>query len=361
MLGVKYSCSSHFDATFYRKRYGFSSPPFFSDSDLEKIAKTEGIRQGHQLHSGSRTFKIVVMTKDEWPLIRSWVLYHAHIFGGENIYILDGSSNTDQISFLREASRRLGVVVFFSQSNLHELQTEVNTILSSLSESSDFLTKCDSDEFIVRLEYSSHSDLLAFSSSGVRDVVNRLPIDGKRYKFTYYSHSVPITNCSFGDDPALTTFFEHPWKTTLKTFFASGSFESTDIGNHNGKVREPPFSNDGFHATDLAIAHFHYGCFDVRMFNTKKALLSLKFISESDSNQEQIAKLIALDTSKVNSGHKVSIYLEFLTDPAAFRLKNEHRSTSNTNPHNKEVIVFHGIRSVVEQKMCEWDGQCDII
>ena len=357
-LGVNYPCVPLFDPVFYRHRYGISSS--FSDDDVLGVAMNEGIKKGHVLHPGPKTFKIVVMTKDEWPLIRSWVLYHAKIFGGENLYVLDGSSDPDQIRFLQDAARRLNVVVFFTKSNLHQLQGEINNIMRSIANSTDFLTKVDSDEFIVRLEHSADYGLRDFSVSGIRDEINNLFVDGRRYKFTYYSHSVPITNCTFGDDPAATIYFEKPWETSLKTFFLGFSFQGADLGNHFGLVREPPFTNKDFLASDLAIAHYHYGCFDVRIYNTKKALLSLGYINENDPINVQIDKLGRLDAASINSGHKVQIFLEFLKDPVSFRSKNEVRSTVNTDPLNKDVMIFHGINTLVTQLHCEWEGRCEI-
>jgi hypothetical protein len=357
LLGVTYPCAPIFDPVFYRSRYGY--PTSVSDEDLLQVAANEGIKHGHLLHPGEKIFKIVVMTMDEWPLIRSWVLYHAHIFGGENVYVLDGSSNPDQISFLKKAALRLGVVVFFTSSSLHHLENEINIIMRSIAYSTDFLTKSDSDEFIVRLEHNADYGLRDFSVAGIRDEINRLPVDGRRYKFTYYSHSVPITNCTFGDDPAITIYFEKPWEATLKTFFVGPAFASADLGNHFGRVREPTFSNTDFRASDLAIAHYHYGCFDVRMFNTKKALLSLGYISENDPVNVQIGKLSQLDAGSINSGHKVMIYLDYLRDPVNYRLNNEHRSSANTDPLHKDVMIFHGISTLVSQLTCEWEGKCE--
>ena len=44
-----------------------------------------GIGQGRRSHAGRKTLKILLMTKDEWPLLRSWVLYHADLVGGSNL------------------------------------------------------------------------------------------------------------------------------------------------------------------------------------------------------------------------------------------------------------------------------------
>jgi len=205
-------------------RYGYSTDTK-NDEELTVFAKTDGIKHGHMLHPYQKIFKFVIVTKDEWPLIRSWILYHAYIFGGENLYVMDGSTNSDQISFLKNAAKRLGVVVFFTKSNLNQLETEMNSLMLSIADSTDFLTKSDTDEFIVRLEHSDDYEKRTFSTSNVRDEINNLHVDGRRYKFLYYSHSIPVTNCTFGDDPAATTFFEKPWKTDLKTFFVGKSFQ----------------------------------------------------------------------------------------------------------------------------------------
>jgi len=355
---VIYSCASLLNLTFYRERYGYS-PDTINDYELTALAKKEGIKRGHSLHPYKKIFKIVVVTKDEWPLIRSWILYHAYIFGGENLYVIDGSTSFDQITFLKNAARRLGVVVFFTNSNLNQLEAEMNSLMLSIADSTDFLTKSDTDEFIVRLEHSDDYEQRKFSSLYIRDEINNLPVDGRRYKFSYYSHSIPVTNCTFGDDPAATTFFEKPWKTDLKTFFVGSTFQETDLGNHYGRVLEPTFSNADFCASDLAIAHYHYGCFDVRMFNTKKALISHGYISENDSVNVQIGKLSQLDAGSINSGHKVTIYLDYLKDPVTFRLKFEQRSSANTDPEHKDVMIFHGISTLVSQLICEWEGKCN--
>jgi len=330
-----------------------------SDEQLFSLAKNEGIKKGHLLHPGSKIFKIVVMSKDEWPLIKSWVLYHARIFGGENLYILDGSSNPDQISFLKEAALRLNVVVFFTKSNLNQLLVDINMILKSIADSADFLTKVDSDEFIVRLEHSADYGQKDLSVSGIRDVINSFPVDGRRYRFTYFAYSIPITNCTFGDDPSATTYFQLASKSTLKTFFVGSSFESADLGNHGGHVREPPFSNQDFHETDLAIAHFHHGCFDVKMYNTKKALLSHDYINEDDTAEIQIDKLTKLVGKSIASIHKVDMYLDYLKDPVGAKLQNDKRSTGNMDPHSKDVMIFHGINTLVSQLLCEWEGRCE--
>ncbi len=382
-LNVSYPCASIFDAAWYRAN--FNIPQSLPDDVLLQNASTTWLAQGRSLHGGDKVFKLVVMTKDEWPLIRAWVLYHAHFFGGENLYVLDGSTQKEPIAFLKLAAENLGVVVFFTKSNLNQIIYDINTIMTSLRFSADFISKFDSDEFLVRLHHNSDTKR-TFSTVDIHDAVNRLPVDGSRYKFSYYSHSVPITNCTFGDgaffflraahrllysspppllpsrahphphprrkpDPTLTTYFEVPWKTGLKTFFSAPAFDSTDLGNHHGRVRSP-FSMEHFIETDLAIAHYHYGCFDVMMFNTRKALVGCGYFQDEDSPSVVMEKLAALDQNKVNSGHKVGIYLDYLKDPFAYKKKREMRSTANVIPE----YVFDGIRNITVRLTCGSGG-----
>ena len=83
---VSYDCSSNFDPLFYRRLHSESALAFLDDSALERHYSDFGVLAGHRGHSGQRTMKIILMTRDDWPLIRSWVLYHADVFGGENLY-----------------------------------------------------------------------------------------------------------------------------------------------------------------------------------------------------------------------------------------------------------------------------------
>lgn len=49
----------------------------------------------------SEVVQLYVMSRNEYPLIQSWVLYHGDRFGFENLHILDGSDDVKQIEFLK--------------------------------------------------------------------------------------------------------------------------------------------------------------------------------------------------------------------------------------------------------------------
>ena len=351
---VPYDCSSNFDPAYYRLLHREGAAALLDDNALERHYDNFGVLAGHRGHSGPRTMKIILMTRDDWPLVRSWVLYHADIFGGENLYVLDGSTDERQLRFLRDASRLLGVHHFRTHANLHWIGTQIQQIATNLSSSSDFITKMDTDEFIVTTAHDeTFSDpSVHFEVGRERSVLDALPIDGARFTFSFYANSFPDDDCGADWDPALSIRYERPWRTTLKTLFISRSLAGIDLGNHVGSVRDPPFNQSVLHPMDLGIAHHHYRCYMQFFSNTEKALLSLSYFVAEDSREVKIEKLSKLDTSRINSGHKVAEFLQILKDgPEVAKARYNHRTFV---PGHPDTRVFAGVRERVLLLLEDW-------
>ena len=118
-----------------------------------------------------KVFKVVLMTSNEWPLVKQWTLYHEKMFGFSNLYILDGSNDENCVEFLLFARDTLGVNVIFSQANLNEVQKELNEIMENVAASSDLIIKLDTDEFIAAL--TGHQ--VCPGSPGLDEVLNSFP------------------------------------------------------------------------------------------------------------------------------------------------------------------------------------------
>ena len=153
--GVSFDCSSIFDANFYIENY----PEIFNDilpADTHDNATTaynhwlnKGIKLGYRAHPGKKVLKIFMMTKDEWPLLKSWVLYHGHVFGFGNLYIFDNSVNQRCIRFLKHTEKSYGLHVFFTNSSLETIIFEISDVANMLATSSDFVVKFDTDEYLT--------------------------------------------------------------------------------------------------------------------------------------------------------------------------------------------------------------------
>jgi hypothetical protein len=90
-----------------------------------------------------------MMTKDEWPLLKYWTVYHGKLLGFENLYIIDDSSDPRCTSFLRHARDHWGTNVIFCTADLNYLASEMSSIGEQIQGSSDLTMKLDTDEFFV--------------------------------------------------------------------------------------------------------------------------------------------------------------------------------------------------------------------
>ena len=228
--------------------------------------------------------KIVVMTRNEWPLIKTWTFYHGKMFGFKNLYFLDGSTDTRCVEFLIRCRDEFGANVIFTQANLNEIESEINLIMRKISLSSDLMIKLDTDEFITVLtnqsicpisteHFVSKSDRKEFDCSldpfAVDDYLNNvMQYDGFQKKIGYISLSAADKSiCENSPDDIYLFPLSILAQTSFKTFFDSRTFLSVDLGSHGGESL-PPFGLNA-RSCDLAIIHVIQGQ-PIKMFSSQK-------------------------------------------------------------------------------------------
>lgn len=385
-----YACADAFDSQFYRVHYDLhhllvypptTLPPNNSPNaatrseDTDPFKPTEnhlsmeeevkllkehylskGIRDGYAFHPGPKTLKIVLMTMNEWPMLKSWVLYHGHLFGFENLYIVSGCTEAEPLNFLQRAKRILGVNVLYTTASLNEIGKEIQQLMKSLQFSSDFITKLDTDEFISYFNSSSNE---LQPDQIMNHLSYELPYDGRKYKFGYRMSAFPIkpvvkeeeeTVESWGnqskvssenpsstkmmtvgstafvpidtptnlDAPRLFDYFQKPtlenMKGNGKTLFASPTFGTFDLGNHRG-LTLPAYQDMPDYRSSLVNIHFHFQSHWLVQESNRKALLSHGYITSSDSKEEQIRKCQEWLLKAPPSRHKIQDYLDYLRHP----------------------------------------------
>ncbi len=347
-----------FDTEFYQTLYHHQ----LEGMSPYKHFVTKGMFEGKRTHRGMRILKIILLTKDEWPILKWWILYHGDRFGFENLYILDGSERLECIEFLKMAETKWKVNVIRTNHGLNELEQDLTNIMLDLAYSSDYVTKLDTDEFIAlnAVDISKGPFLL----HGMTRELDRIVYDGRIVKFGYTTLGWPNqTICEARDglnntdlllDKAL--YFTEPIPTTFKSILPSISVTNSDLGNHRGDVH-PDFTlydcmlSDGsiqsipptHHVTNLSIIHFHFGCFEEFIANTEKAVVSHRYIKGNETREEKIhilAPLIADFTKEcnINSCHKVANYVEYLNDTES--CKTKYYATMPTNTIYSRVLAL---------------------
>ncbi|MEZ5412703.1 MAG: glycosyltransferase family 2 protein [Opitutaceae bacterium] len=287
--------------------------------------------------------KLFLMTKNDNQFIEDWILYHGHLFGYDNLHILDGSDR-EEIFEVYAKFQPLGLQVHRSKSGLEDLAAELTELMHRHKGTNNFLIKLDTDEFLAcappihfkprtslgRWMLRRYGDLGPFSSRrlarllqhglnfkvrntqlsnrNIRELLAALPITGQRYKASLTTWCRPQRQRVERPCHTLTeftpVFFSH-----FKSFFHSASFIAVDLGGHEGET-----SNDvGVIDTGLAVIHYHMTSVEDAVDRAMRVLFSHGYIDETDGRAEMIRKLEALDARRsVTSGHKVRLCLEHL-------------------------------------------------
>ena len=274
--------------------------------------------------------KIVLMTKNEKFLIKKWIQYHGEIFGYENLHIIDDSDDCDVLNYYKSISH-LPIHFYRNNNNLNTLEVYINDVMKSIKNDCDFMIKLDTDEFISI--YNKTKDI-SICKEIIRNSFDNLVINGYKYKCSYTMNALPLES---REDPLEYIYFTQPWHTTFKTFFYSKTYLNCDLGSHVGTVISPYQQHGIENETNILIIHYHNQNFETYIENTKRAMISHKYIDSNDDIETQVKKISALYSLPIASGHKVKIYHRFLTD---VDYKNKYYGQFNTpNKYRFDKLV----------------------
>ena len=317
--------------------------------------------------------KLFLMTKNELELLEDWLTYHGHLFGLQNIHVLDGSDDS-RVLEIYDRFRPLGLNVHFSASGLDHLADELTELMHAHKGQNNFLIKLDTDEFLAyapkfgrrsrRWHELQRSHVLQYRVfKPLRRVFHRLtrilhrnkqircddfgqffaelPVTGQRYKASLTTWSIPKHEAVPRICRDLTRFTPLQF-THLKTFFHSESFVSVDLGSHAGVST----NNDTVIDTGLTLIHYHSTSVADSARRARQVLISHGYIGPDDSASEQRQKLLAvLARGRVASFHKIDFYLKYLDalkrgvqlDPGM--LNHEHPYFEVTGPDRPMTLV----------------------
>ena len=265
----------------------------------------QGVKEDNR-PSQETIFKLILMSKDEWPILKQWVLYHGELLGFQNLYILDGSSNQDSVTFLRNARDHLGVNVIFTQANLNELELKMTDIANQIAKSSDFIIKLDTDEFLagytgspecrtdVKPAFVNSTDC-TLSPYAWSDVMNNLRnfTNHGRMRIGWRQESkarLEVCRAGRGNDVGFLQFGAASHALQFKAISDSKSVTSIDLGGHYNQF-ENPFSKSN-QLSNAGVIHVHNRCYEDEVRNARKACTSHGFFSEDDTQDIVLQKLL---------------------------------------------------------------------
>ncbi len=191
--------------------------------------------------------KLFTFIKDEIEVIEDWLRYHSHLFGSNNITVIDHMSTDGTFKILNEWKLK-GVSVYRTSVPF----TDKHKVLSSYmnTHKRGFLVPIDADEFIA----VKKNNQLTCDISDIRSELSKLKKGPFRYKFQQID-AIPskvVLNDPLTEINQFKTKWYKDWKLYAKTFYDASFFVNTDQGNHKGSVR----GHGKNYETNMTIVHY---------------------------------------------------------------------------------------------------------
>lgn len=298
-----------------------------------------GIKENIPMHSGSKVVKIILMHKDDWPMLRNWILYHAHVFGMQNLIILDESGHNEPKTYLKRM-QKLGLTVLRGGDRFNTVVNDINKVFDLLRWSGDYFIKLDTDEFLVK-----SGELPSVNATEITRVIDDLALGGQRAHLNTSTFTYVAANSSCW--PLNPTFRRNRLD---KGFLPSPTFRDADLGFHQGSSKDG-FNDKANHEIPLTLLHFQFQCYEQWVRGAGQACESHGYVQPGSSIAERIAKLKPMqpnfpNSCSFNSCHKVFIYWHHLADPTANR--DVFRKVAGTGGDQTE-LHFQDFNSLMEE------------
>jgi hypothetical protein len=256
--------------------------------------------------------KVFCITKNEYDLIEDFIKYYGYLFGYSNIIIIDNMSDHPIVLEIYDKYKELGVIIHQEKSYQGGSQgINFTNYMFRYRNHCKFLLGIDTDEFLFSTKHLEKG-LNPFLKEHVLEAFNNIPEDVTQCHISKVFNSIVDPKSPFYKYnkiifPAknITTFYEENIGKT-KNFYKSSAFISTDMGNHDGKVK---FGKKDF--VNLGFLHMHDTGSRRQFERSEMAVIGFKYINIDLPLEEKINVLFNR-TSKCYGYHRVKEYRNFL-------------------------------------------------
>mmetsp|Transcript_24210 Transcript_24210/g.52992 ORF Transcript_24210/g.52992 Transcript_24210/m.52992 type:complete len:405 (-) Transcript_24210:541-1755(-) len=229
--------------------------------------------------------------------------YHGDLIGFQNLYILDGSTDTRCISFLRYARDVLGANVIYSTANMNELDRVITRIATNIAGSSDFLLKVDTDEYLFAGDPTTATNQAQTIGAALSNYLSGFATDQNHplrklqqepntvLTVKYVLESVPSKEICANNHHATPGVFPLEFRvlpelSSYKRVFDAavpGVTDPQELIGLGGHVESEKYRRL---QTEFGMAHYHLRCIETEVENNKKAVLSHGFIDPQMTDTE---------------------------------------------------------------------------
>lgn len=269
--------------------------------------------------------KIFTMVKGEVDIVEDWVLYHGHLFGFRNLYVIDNMSLDGTYESLLMLKNKYGINV--TRLPDYTKKGEYMTMLLRSFGNNEIVFPIDIDEFIVYYDKKSNRIMCNNEILNYIRSLPKLPI----YKMNYIqSKNFHPEGYARATVEAKNGYYSD-YKTMAKTFFHSALFKGViDHGNH--------YNTTDYLPTKLCLVHFHQRNLDQIK---KKVYNNVKGLGYSPFNLNALLSLKSKGSS-VMGFHHVDKQIKIITKTFNLDVDEQNPSDISLEPLNTLLINLKG-------------------
>lgn len=250
--------------------------------------------------------KVFCLTYNERDILEDFIIYHANLFGYDNIVLVDHSSTDEKVKEIYIKYIPRGVTVIYeTDTDRGKHHIYLTKAMTEYKNKCQFMLPLDTDEFF----FVVGSDPGIISKQAILDFFSGLPTNIGVFKlknffwsysdvtapdYQHYLHTAPIRNITIfkqvQTDDDFKKIKELPY---VKAFFKASSFINIIHGNHDGQTTlksEQYVGNCGFF-------HFHNTGVACKIEKAKKQMERIGFIAETDTINVAYTRLLNLNVN----------------------------------------------------------------
>jgi len=235
------------------------------------------------------------ITKDEYDLIESFILFYGTIFGYNNVVIIDNGSTDKRVLDVYKKYPLIDITV--DTFPFTEVTEKMTSHILSHKGKCDWMLLLETDEFL----YWEGEDLL--DNEKVRSYIETLPCQSRFCKV--YS-SVVNPDSEFTCPPMEITKFSKPYED--KVIIKMSTFKKMDLWPHHTVPSEKENTTEG-----LCLLHFHNTGQKRHIERTLSLLKGYGYINGTEPVEEQIQRCKDVISVQLYGYHRMQYYLDHLT------------------------------------------------
>lgn len=200
--------------------------------------------------------KVILLTKDAYDSIESFLQFYSYLFDAHNITVIDNGSSDPRVLAVYEKYKVHGVTILSETSPFYKADTFMTQYMKQLQTSCEFILPMESDEFMFWLPKAADSNHRILRED-VHDYLRSIPKDISVIRYgAFYGSSVCIDDPDYKDymysDPPrqMTKFWNQDWD---KIIVRADAFVQVNQWLHHVDVSY----GEKITSDTLGLLHFH--------------------------------------------------------------------------------------------------------